>query len=461
MSIAVTRSRFLTGISANVLGGAGSTIFNLLVPALLVKHLGKLEFSLWSLALQVLVYLQICGFGLQTAITKFIAQGNELNDIVDQRKTVKAGLVLIAGSTLLAVGLVALLAACYPLLFEDIPPSMVGEFRICIAFLGLSAAGQLLAQVPAGIFIGLHRNFIPVLGLLTTRIIGLCVLAIMLENGAGLVTTVIMFSICAGLVVPLNYYALLRLRGGIFRTLAALNLDRLIELLRYCGGLTIWSVCMLFVSGLDMVLVGHYDFGKVAAYSLCATAVTIFLGVMQAFMSPLLAIGSALFANPARHVELPQLLIKSSQFCAGFLVMTVFAYFLIGRYALSLWIDTQYINDVRRILSVLLVSVSIRNLMVPYSILLVAVGRHSGAFLPAIAEGAVNLIASLLLVREYGAIGVAFATVLGAIAGVLMSLFFVVDKVRVLFYSRTIFFKKIILLPACGLLSISLLGYFA
>src|SRR5476649_33324 len=116
MTTASLRNLFLKNAVANVIGGAGSALFNLLLPALVVRHLGKLEFSIWSLALQILIYLQIFGFGLQTAMTKFIAHGYELNDLEDQRKTLKAGLVIVSSFVLLAVVAVIGLVIFYPLL---------------------------------------------------------------------------------------------------------------------------------------------------------------------------------------------------------------------------------------------------------------------------------------------------------------------------------------------------------
>lgn len=451
MATASLRKLFLKNAFANVIGGIGTTLFNLLLPALVVRHLGKLEFSLWSLSLQVLIYMQLFGFGLQTAMTKFIAHGNEISDLNDQRKTIKSGLVLVSFFSFFAILAVVLLSIFYPLFFKNIPEDLVGEFRTCITILGMSAAFQLFALVPSGIFIGLHRNIVPVGGLLLTRMSSLFFIWLVLINGGTLLEISFVLAFCGVMILPISYFYTKKWGGELVRNLGSIDWTRCKELFYYCSSLAVWSVAMLFVNGIDLVIVGHYDFEKVASYSLAITAISILVGVMQAVLGPLVAIGSASFAKADKHVRLPKLLTISSAGCAIFLVFVIVLFFLFGKILLSLWVDISYVDEVYALLSIMLFAHAIRNLLSPYSLLLLSIAEHKKAFMPAIIEGVVNLSFSLMLAPSYGVIGVVYGTLIGAIAGAASALIFVVDKTKILSISRLYFFHRIIFFPAATL----------
>lgn len=448
MSTTSIRNLFLKNAVANVVGGAGTALFNLLLPALVVRHLGKMEFSVWTLALQILLYLQIFGFGIQIAMTKFVAHGKELNNLADQRKTIKAGLMLVSSFFLLAVLVVVLLVIFYPLFFDNIPIDFVSEFRICIFFLGISAAWQLYALIPNGVFIGLQRNIIPVSITLLIRMTSLLALWLVLESGGGLLALSATLAACGAMLVPGSYLFARRWARHLTMELGALDWVRFRELWHYCASLAVWNLAMLFVNGIDMILVGHFDFEKVAAYSLAVTFITILVGVLQALLNPLVAIAASSFANPAKVGDLPKLLSLASFGCSAIMAVVVIIFFIFGKEILKLWINIEYVSDVYLILTVILIAHSVRNILMPFSIFLIAIAEQRKAFLPAVIEGIVNLSFSLYLGSKMGAIGIAYATLIGAGTGVVASFVFVVDKTRILTLSRAQFFLRVLLFPS-------------
>jgi len=417
MTTASLRNLFLKNAVANVIGGAGSALFNLLLPALVVRHLGKLEFSIWSLALQILIYLQIFGFGLQTAMTKFIAHGYELNDLEDQRKTLKAGLVIVSSFVLLAVVAVIGLVIFYPLLFKNIPIELVSEFRICILLLGISAAWQLFALIPMGVFVGLHRNIIPVAGQLFIRMLSLLALWLVLKQGAGLVSLSLTMALCSALIVPINFLAIRRWASSLTTALAPLDKSRFKELLAYCGNLAVWNIAMLLVNGLSIMIVGYFDFKNVAFYSLAATIITIMVGVQQAIISPLLPAGAKLNAREETRHELAGLMIKATRICIAGLIISVLLLKFFGMIFLKTWLGNGYSSEVLELLLILSIANMIRNIALPYSMLLLAVNMQKQVRLTVVVEGVATLMASIALAYQYGALGVAYGALLGSVSG--------------------------------------------
>lgn len=432
MSTASLRNLFLKNAVANVIGGAGSALFNLLLPALVVRHLGKVEFSVWSLALQILIYLQIFGFGLQTAMTKFIAHGHELGDLEDQRKTLKAGLMIVSGFVLLAVVAVIGLVIFYPLLFKNIPVELIGEFRICILLLGISAAWQLFALIPMGLFVGLHRNIIPVGGQLFVRMLSLLALWLVLQQGAGLAVLSLTMAICSGLIVPINFLAIRRWAGNLLRSLAPLDKLRFKELLVYCGNLAVWNIAMLLVNGLSIMIVGYFDFKNVASYSLAATVITIMVGVQQAIISPLLPAGAKLNAREETRDALARLMIKATQICIAGLIFSVLLLKFFGVDFLQAWLGKGYSSEVLQFLLILAVANMIRNIALPYSMLLLAVNMQNQVRLTVIVEGVATLLASIALAYQYGALGVAYGALLGSLSGFFCNYVFNFSRTRLI-----------------------------
>ena len=73
-----------------------------------------------------------------------------------------------------------------------------------------------------------------------------------------------------------------------------------LRLIRYGSVLSIWTVANLFISGLDIVIVGHYDYKDTGYYGI-ATAVTSFMVVVIGGMfGPLLPAVSALQSGSLR-----------------------------------------------------------------------------------------------------------------------------------------------------------------
>jgi O-antigen/teichoic acid export membrane protein len=447
MASASLRSLFLQNAFANVIGGASAALFTLSLPALAARHLTKLEFSVWTLVLQVIVYVQVFGFGLQTVISYFVARDGATGATSEQRASIRAGLSLAYYFAAAASLLVGLLVAVYPFIFEHVPAALTNEFRASIAVLGLSAAFQIIALVPAGLFFGLHKNSIPVLSQVLVRIVSLCVLWSVISLDASLLVMSIALAACSALLVPANFFAARQWGGRLFQPLAPKNGARVREMFRACGGLAVWNIAMLLVNGVDILLVGHFDFARVAAFSLAATAVTIFAGLLQAVLNPLIAMGSRLHAGHSKHGELEKLLVKTSGYCAAFLVVTIVLFSLVGHDAIRLWAGAHYVGEVQPLLWILLLAQAVRHLMAPYAVLLVAVGLQRRALMPAMIEGGINACASLILVTQMGALGVAYGTLIGAIAGVVASLIMVVGHTKELVSSRKVFLKKIIILP--------------
>ncbi len=71
------KQRWFGNSFINVSGGLGTAAVSLLLPAIVAKYLSAGEFSLWSLALQIIVYVNLLGFGLQLAAARAVSYAGD------------------------------------------------------------------------------------------------------------------------------------------------------------------------------------------------------------------------------------------------------------------------------------------------------------------------------------------------------------------------------------------------
>jgi O-antigen/teichoic acid export membrane protein len=75
-----TRWRIAKNATANLVRGGTAGLVSIFLPAVLVRHMSQIEYSVWVLVLQVAAYSSYLDFGLQTAVGRYIAIANEKRD---------------------------------------------------------------------------------------------------------------------------------------------------------------------------------------------------------------------------------------------------------------------------------------------------------------------------------------------------------------------------------------------
>jgi O-antigen/teichoic acid export membrane protein len=191
------------------------------------------------------------------------------------------------------------------------------------------------------------------------------------------------------------------------------------KMFKYCAVLSVWSVCMLLVSGLDITIVGHYSFSETAYYSIATSPTTFVLAVTSALLSPLLPATSALSVQRS-GTQMGSILLRSTRYAAISILLTSIPLVVVGHVILRAWVGPVYATRSIQLLRILVVANIIRSFCAPYATMVVAMSKQRLATASAVTEGTVNLVSSIFLARHIGALGVALGTLLGAVAGVAM-----------------------------------------
>jgi O-antigen/teichoic acid export membrane protein len=189
------------------------------------------------------------------------------------------------------------------------------------------------------------------------------------------------------------------------------------ELYSYCSGLTVVSFSMLLVTGLDLVLVGRFEFAAVAPYAVAASMIALISGLLYAIVNVILPHAAILHARGQAN-KIGDVVISSTRLSVVLLVMTGIPILMYAGPIIRLWIGQSYVASGAHLLAILVVANMIRLIGAPYSLAMVAAGQQSYLKISPVSEGISNFVASVVLGTLFGAIGVALGTLLGSLVSI-------------------------------------------
>jgi O-antigen/teichoic acid export membrane protein len=423
------RLRFLKNAIANLGRGGLTGIVALVLPPVLVRHMTPAAYAVWVLILQACAYVGYLDFGLQTAVGRYIAFAAEKRDIRQRDSVFSTAFVGLALCALLSIVLLLAAAAIAPWIFPAIPANLIPQMRWALLIVGTATAIGLPASAWNGVFIGLQRNELPAMTVGGARLISAIALVLVVLAGGSVLTmaTAMALSLLASYVA--QYLLVRRLVPDIrFQTRLAQR-STAEELSRYCFGLVVMSFSMLLVTGLDLVLVAHFDFAAVTPYSVAAGLITFVGGAVYAVINVIMPHAAGLHAK-GDATGLGRLVINSTRLSVLLLVFICMPAVIYAGPILKVWIGQRYVQAGAPILIILVVANFVRLIGAAYSVVLVAAGQQSQIKVSPLTEGISNLIASLVLGAMFGGIGVALGTLIGSFFSIGAHLFYSMPRTR-------------------------------
>jgi O-antigen/teichoic acid export membrane protein len=416
--------RWANNSMANLIGGIAGAGVSVLLPSIVAKHFDTASFSVWNLALQVVVYVNLLSLGLQTATARALAHAADAGTgTVQMPVIVRAARSISYSASAIALMLVALLVGAYPLLFPGVSTSLIGAFRWTLMLFGLGAVGQILAQVEMGVFQGLHRNAEFVMVNVVMKLLTVALVWLGVKTQQPMVVLALLMAAATALLWPAVRAKVSR-NVSWARDVGRVALDRAarLDLLKYCGTLSVWSLMTMLVNSVGIIIVGRIDFALAGAYAVAMTAANVVVGLLGAALAPLMTSAAALNASEATRPRLKMLLTRSTLGVAVGLNLFLAAVTWLAPELLRLWVGASYVRTAGPLMVVLVGAHCLRNIGAPYGLMLLGTGLHTRALASAVLEGVANVAASVVLGMHWGAVGVACGTLVGAIVGVIGSL---------------------------------------
>jgi len=410
-----TRERLIVAKNAiaNIARGSAASIVAVLLPPFLTRSMSSETFGVWSLVLQLGAYVGYFDFGIQTAIGRFVAHSTERRDLAQRNQIVSSAFVMLSALAILAALTIGVVIALLPNLFHQIHGQLIFQARATLLLVGGSLAFGLPGSVFSSTFVGLQRNEVPAAVIGISRLLGAALVVLAVRLGGNLVS---MGAATAAVNVAsmLILFALTRrLLPTITISLSQLSWSSVREILDYCTSLSVWSIGMLLVTGLDLTIVGIYRFNEVAYYAVAATLVTFFNGLFGALYGALGSPAAVLHARNDR-TGLGEMVATSTRVSMLALLAVGIFMMIAARPLLRIWVGPEYALHAASLLQILVAANMIRICVSPYIIAMIGTGEQRKIILVPLIEGAVNLSASVLLVHWLGAAGVAWGTLIGS-----------------------------------------------
>jgi O-antigen/teichoic acid export membrane protein len=448
----------LKNASANLARMMMAGIVSLFLPPFLARTLSTATYSTWVLLLQLTGYVGFLEFGLQTAISRFVAHAEELDDVKQRDGIVSTAFVLLTLASFLGLCLIAAVAWKLPQLFPAMPGSLHSESRIALLVMGATFAFGLPSSALQSIFLGRQRNEIPVLILVSTKAIMAVLLVVAVRSHSGIVAMSSAVAVSNIFATVASYGAWRLLASDVIIRFNLVDRQYARQIIDYCMGLGVLSFAMLLISGLDLVIVGIFDYGKTAYYSAAATLTSVLTLTQNSIFSALLPASAVLSARQDSD-RLGAILVESTRYGMLFLLFIAIPFLLVGKTIFELWMGRDFAVHSTLIMQLLVVANIVRLSLLPYTTLVLGVGLQRQTLLSPIAESITNLIASIAGAILWGAPGVAIGTLLGSVVGVTIHLLYHMPRTKAITINRLQLVREGLGRPlACALPCFALIG---
>jgi len=436
--------------SANLMRLAGAGILALILPPFLVRTLSTETYSTWALLLQLAAYVGFLDFGIQTAVSRFVAHADELGDIGQRDGIASTALVLLTIISLTGCFIIAMVAWQLPHLFRAMPAGVSGPAKVALLVMGGSFALGLPFSVIHAVFIGLQRSEIPSGILVANRLLMTAMVAGLALKHSGIAYMAAGVALANVLSYGVSYLAWRVWAPHVRLDFALASKDRAVEIGNYSLSLLAWLAATLMISGLDLGLVGIFDYRATAYYAVGVTLTNFVVQTQGTLFAALLPASAVLNARGDAE-KLGTVLISSTRYGTLILLAMALPLLLGGKFILRLWVGADYASHSILIMQILVVANMVRLFTLPYATLLLGTGQQTKVIASPLAEGITNLAASIIGVKLFGAVGVAIGTLVGSFVGVGLHLFYNMPRTSAMAIDRTSLLRDGLLRPlACG-----------
>jgi O-antigen/teichoic acid export membrane protein len=413
-------------------------------------------YSTWALVLQLTVYLGLLDFGIQTAVARFVAHADELDDSRQRDGIASTAFVILTYASALGFLGVALLAWQFPHIFSAMPTSLHGQARVALVLMGGSFALGLPVSVVSAIFVGQQRNKIPVSILIVNKVVmaGLTIFVVLRHGGLAAMGAAVSFANI--LSYGAAYFAWRAWAPEVKIRLNLASKSCAKQIVSYCAALGVWYLAMMMISGLDLAIVGMFDYVAVAYYAVAITLTNFVVQTQNTIFAAVLPASAVLNAR-SDSKKLGALLLSSTRYGMLMLLAVALPLVLAGKLILTVWVGRDYALHATLIMQILVVANVVRLSFLPYATLLLGMGEQGKVVMSPIAEGVTNLAASLFGAWKFGAIGVAVGTLIGSFVSIGVHFLYHMPRTRGIVIDRPSLVRNGILRPLICAVPFSLL----
>jgi O-antigen/teichoic acid export membrane protein len=381
-----------------------------------VRHLGQTDYGLWMLVASLTTYFQLLDLGYGNGVVRHLVEADRRGDAADVNRIASTFVCVYAAIAVVACAVIAIMVGFVVPRFPHLSPPQVRVAQWLLAILGTRVAIGFPLTV-FGAVTNARQGFVlnNVVASATVVANALCTYAV-LQSGGGLVTLVA--STTAINIAGYAGYAwtAYRVMPELHIRPSAFSASRWRDVTSFSLYLFVINIAGQISFNIDNVVIGAFlGPGSVAVYTIALRLAEYQRRLCDQFSGMLFPVAMAFGADGDRDA-LKRTLVEGNR-----IAMTLVAgasVCLIGFSGPLIvdWMGPAFASsvapfDILAIAGVIVVS------QAASSNVLIAVGRHRIVTGIWIAEAAVNLLVSVVLVRRIGLVGVAIGTLVPLVVG--------------------------------------------
>jgi len=399
----IARNIFSTWI-----GYVSTLLIGFLLSPFIVHHLGTTGYGVWTLIVSLTGYFGMLDLGLRQSVGRFVAHHVALDDSESVNRTLSTAIAMLAGGGLVVLLATGFLVANFSTAFR-IEHAYETSARIALLIAGIQICIALPMSVFSTILMSLERFDIMTGVTVTGAIIRATLVVVLLKMGYGLpalATVTLVVSSCeytAGMIWAKALYSPLRLAWRY------VDLSTARELFGFGLYRFLWIISNQVIFYTDSVVIGMLLSVSAITYYAIAGSLINYARNLVAFPTDTFFPAASRLHAKNDKAGLRELQILGSQIdlliglplCVGLLFF--------GRPFISLWMGKEYASS-WYILAILTIPQFTSMSQYISGQILLGMARHKMLAYLAMAEAATNLALSIILIRQFGVIGVAWGT---------------------------------------------------
>ena len=446
------KAKALQNISSSWFGLATNLAVGFLLSPFILHHLGDDAFGLWVLVFSLTGYYGLFDFGIRSSIVRYVAQFKAAGEKDSLSRYINTSLCTYGGIGLVLL-IVTIAGSFYVTSLFRIPPPLHWSARILFLVVGAAVAVGFPLSVFAGVLEGLQKFNWLSLTQAGYNVIRALLIVVALRRGGGLLT-IALISMILNLCTYAVYFAVVQRELAVKYALRYVDRASFRKMASY-GSITFVAIIasqIRFYS--DATVIGIFVGSAAITYFSIGSKLVAYSSNITQGMAQIFTPMSSHYNATGEMERLRLILVKGNRACALVVFPISATLIILGKSVIEVWVGAKYVPIAYAVLVLLIVSDSSQMAQSASPKILYGMARHRTIAFVWLAEAAVNLTLSILLLRRYGVIGVAIGT---CIPQLCTNLFFLPEHLcRLLGMRLRIFVSQTYLAPA--LLSIPLIG---
>lgn len=388
-------------------------IISLIYIPFMLSMLGSKEYGLFSLVNTIIAYIYLLDMGVGSAVVRYNSKYIAENDIETLNNV--NGMFLLFYSLISFIGIILgyILYNNLELIFGNgLSIYEINKLKIMFLISIINVAFSFPMNVFNGIILANERFiFIKLLSLIRTVFNPIVMISVLHfgYKAIGMLTASTIFNISLGFINILYCFVVLKIKIK-FTTF---NRSLCKEILKYSFFVFLGSIAYQIYWNTDQVILGMaVSSSAISIYSLGSQFNSYFISFSNVISGMFLPKLTKIVSLEKNDYKIMNILIKVSRIQFFISSLILIGFMLIGREFIKLWVGKGY-NLSYYIALLIMVPHTLSIIQSLFATLLEAMNKHKVKSFIYLAVAILNLVLTLILVEEFGAIGCAIGTSIG------------------------------------------------